>query len=166
MLLLQFTNSLADLGKWLLKNHLFQATILVGNILLLIRYSGGFEIKAQAHKMMGNTEKAISILEFGIQKTPQVWVLHKLLGDYMSDSQKYKQAFFAYENALNIPQSDKLLIYYNYAIALERHGKIKEAYEKLMLGFVFISQSKDSTLVSHCNTLQQELLTKMKKAEE
>ncbi len=83
----------------------------------------------------------------------------------MSDSQKYKQAFFAYEKALDIPQSDKLLIYYNYAIALERHGEIKEAYEKLMLGFVFISQFKDSALVSLCNTLQQELLTKMKKAE-
>ena len=62
-LLLQFSYFLMALGNWLLKNNLFQTALFVGNILLLIRYSGGFEIKAQAHKMMGNTKKAISILE-------------------------------------------------------------------------------------------------------
>ena len=151
-----------NLGEWLLKNKLFQTAIFVGNMLSLIRYSGGFEIKAQAHQMMGNTIKAISILEYGLQKAPQAWVLHKLLADYFSDAQKYEDAFFTYENALAIPQSNKLLIYYNYAVALERNGKIKEAYEKLMLGFAFISQSQDSKLVFLCNTLQQELLVKMK----
>lgn len=74
--LLPFANSLMDLGEWLLKNKLFQTAIFVGNMLSLIRYSGGFEIKAQAHQMMGNTIKAIAILEYGLQKPPQAWVLH------------------------------------------------------------------------------------------
>lgn len=96
-----------------------------------MRYSGAFEIEAQALAQRGEKHDAIAILRKGLALAPQAWLNRNLLGNYLSDVEQYEEAFAAYEEALRTPAVDRVLVEGNYALALSRAGRDDEARSRL-----------------------------------
>ncbi|UCG15809.1 MAG: hypothetical protein JSV19_10985 [Phycisphaerales bacterium] len=109
----------------------FQAAVRIGTQLRKMRHTSAFEILALAHAGMGKTEKAVKILEAGVQKAPTVWVLWQLLGNYRSDLGRHEQAHEAYARALTCPQVNESSVRLNISISLGRQGRYAEALEAL-----------------------------------
>jgi tetratricopeptide (TPR) repeat protein len=98
-----------------------------------LRYSGGFEVEAQALAQDGSKEEAVAVLRKGLQAAPHSWLNGNLLGNYLSDLGRYEEAFAAYEETLRAPTADRVLIEANYANALQRAGRDDEARAKLQV---------------------------------
>ncbi|HVI34322.1 tetratricopeptide repeat protein [Phenylobacterium sp.] len=96
-----------------------------------IRYSGAFEIEAQALAREGSKEEAIAVLRKGLEAAPTSWLNGNLLGNYLSDLGRYEEAFAAYEQALREPSADRVLIEANYALALLRAGRDADARARI-----------------------------------
>lgn len=96
-----------------------------------MRFSGGFEVEAQALARDGEIEEAISVLRKGMELAPAAWLNASLLGNYLSDVGRYAEAFAAYEQALDVPAADRILIEANHAMAMQRAGKDEAARAKL-----------------------------------
>ena len=96
-----------------------------------LRYSGAFEIEAQALAQDGSKDEAISVLRKGLEVAPTSWLNGNLLGNYLSDQGRYEEAFVAYEEALRTPTADHILIEANYAMALQRAGRDEDAQAKI-----------------------------------
>jgi len=96
-----------------------------------LRYSGGFEIEAQALAHDGLQDEAIAVLRKGLKAAPTSWLNGNLLANYLSDQGRYEEAFAAYEEALRTPTADRVLIDSNYAMALQRAGRDEEARAKI-----------------------------------
>lgn len=103
----------------------------VAKELYSLRYSGGFEIEAQALAREGSKDEAIAVLRKGLEAAPTSWLNGNLLGNYLSDQGRYDEAFAAYEEALRTPTADRVLIEANYALALQRAGRDDEARSKI-----------------------------------
>ena len=99
----------------------------IGNQLLKMKYTGGFEIMGLVYMEKGEINKAIKTLEEGVKKAPDIWLLWQLLGNAYSDNKKYKKALQSYSSALKCADKDVSSIYYNIAIALSREEKYEEA---------------------------------------
>lgn len=97
----------------------------------LLRYSGAFEIEAQALASGGSKDEAITVLRRGLEAAPTSWLNGNLLGNYLSDQGRYEEAFAAYEDALRIPSADCIVIEANYAMALQRAGRDEAARAKI-----------------------------------
>lgn len=108
-----------------------QDALAVAKKLHELRYSGGFEIEAQALAAQGSKEDAIAVLRKGLEVAPASWLNANLLGNYLSDLDKYEEAFAAYEAASRAPMADNILIEANYALALKRAGREDQARAKL-----------------------------------
>ncbi|WP_310538670.1 hypothetical protein [Phenylobacterium sp.] len=96
-----------------------------------IRYSGAFEVEAQALAREGSKEAAIAVLRKGLKVAPASWLNGNLLGNYLSDQGRYEDAFAVYDEALQAPAADRILIEANYALALLRAGRAEEARAKI-----------------------------------
>ena len=96
-----------------------------------LRYSGGFEIEAQALAHDGSKEKAVAVLRKGLQAAPHSWLNGNLLGNYLSDLGRYEEAFVAYQETLRTATANPILIEANYANALQRAGREDEARAKI-----------------------------------
>lgn len=96
-----------------------------------IRYSGAFEIEAQALACDRLKNEAIAVLQKGLELAPTSWLNRNLLGNYLSDQGRYDEAFAAYEEAPRTPTADSILIEANYAMALHRAGRNEEAQAKI-----------------------------------
>jgi superkiller protein 3 len=96
-----------------------------------LRYSGAFEIKAQALASEGSKEEAVAVLREGLTIAPHGWLNGNLLGNYLSDLGRFEEAFAAYDEALLAPNADPVLIEANYAMALNRAGQDEAARTKL-----------------------------------
>jgi Tfp pilus assembly protein PilF len=96
-----------------------------------LRYSGGFEIEAQALATEGSKDAAITVLRKALEAAPTSWLNGNLLGNFLSDQGRYDEAFTAYEEALRTPSADRVLIEANYALALQRAGRKDEARTKI-----------------------------------
>lgn len=120
---------LSDQGFEALDSHDLGRAIKIGKRLRKKRYSAAFEILGLAYEKQGKRRKAISILEEGVEKAPVVWLLWELLGNYYSDSGKYKKALRAYQSALNCPSVDEAFVGYNIAIVLGRRNRPADALE-------------------------------------
>jgi len=96
-----------------------------------LRYSGGFEIEAQALARDGLKDEAIGVLQKGLEAAPTSWLNGNLLGNYLSDQGRYDEAFASYEAMLEAPSADRVLIEGNYAVALRRAGREDEARSKI-----------------------------------
>ena len=103
----------------------------VANKLHALRYSGGFEIEAQALARDGFKDRAITVLQKGLEAAPTSWLNGNLLGNYLSDQGRYEEAFASYEAMLRVPSADRVLIEGNYALALRRAGREDEARSKI-----------------------------------
>jgi Tfp pilus assembly protein PilF len=96
-----------------------------------IRYSGAFEVEAQALDREGSKDEAIAVLRKGLEVAPQAWLNGNLLGNYLSDQGRYDEAFAAYEAAAQAPTANCILIEANYAMALRRAGRDDEARARI-----------------------------------
>ena len=102
-----------------------------GRELLGLQHSSGFEILALAHAMRGEMDQAIDVLENGVRKAPDVWILWQLLGNDYSAVERFEEAFEAYERALQCEGVDADALGYNHGVALMRSGRIQQALARL-----------------------------------
>lgn len=110
-----------------------EEALAVGEKLKEIGYSGAFEVMALAHQTMGETDKAISVLNEGLEKVPHVWVLWHLLGNLLSDKGEYTEAQHAYDMALACPGVNKPWVHYNIAVLLGRQGLYEDGLDRCLL---------------------------------
>ncbi|MDH5764332.1 MAG: hypothetical protein OEZ51_15305 [Nitrospinota bacterium] len=111
----------------LLEEYEPEKALKIGKQLEKMRFSGAFEIQALAYADLDKKKKAIQVLEKGVKKAPDVWLLWQLLGNYYSDEGDLKKALTAFEKGLQTKQPDNVSLKYNYAIALQRQKKFKKA---------------------------------------
>ncbi|MEZ4489455.1 MAG: hypothetical protein R3F51_17855 [Cyanobacteriota/Melainabacteria group bacterium] len=114
-----------------LDNYQLDEAIELGNELLSMNFSGGFEILALAFQQQNEFERAIEILETGVEQCPDLWLLWQLLGNMHSYQKNYAEAYSAYERALACPDAWKDSVMLNKAIALSREGDYQASEEAL-----------------------------------
>jgi tetratricopeptide (TPR) repeat protein len=111
----------------------FEAAIKVGKQIQAMRHTSAFEILALAHAGLGDTRRALEVLEEGVQRGPTVWLLWQLLGNYRSDLGFYDAAHEAYESALKCPRVNTSSVHLNAGIALSREKRFDEALSRFAL---------------------------------
>jgi tetratricopeptide (TPR) repeat protein len=84
---------------------------------------------ALAHQALGEGDKAIAVLNEGLEKAPHVWVLWHLLGNLLSDKGEYVEAQHAYDMALACPTVNESWVNYNLAVLRGRQGRYEEALD-------------------------------------
>lgn len=99
----------------------------IGRRLEEMCFSGAFEIQALACRDMDEHDEAIRVLQLGTEKVPDVWILWQLLGNCLSDAERYDEALAAYEAGLALPDSDGVSLRFNRATALWRCKRFDEA---------------------------------------
>jgi tetratricopeptide (TPR) repeat protein len=92
----------------------------IGEQLIQMRYSGGFEIAALAYLQSDREDAAIKVLEKGVKEAPSVWILWQLLGNCYSDDDRYDDAMNCFQQALDCEDVDPNSVHLNIAIALGR----------------------------------------------
>lgn len=109
-----------------------ESALEIGKRLESMQYSGAYEVQAMAYADMDETEQAVAVLEAGVAHAPGVWLLWQLLGNYRSDLGRFPAAIEAYEAASNCaPDEDLVIVDFNHANALARHGDIASAQTRL-----------------------------------
>ncbi|VVD81418.1 hypothetical protein PHO31112_01121 [Pandoraea horticolens] len=109
-----------------------ESALEVGKRLESMQYSGAYEVQAMAYADMDEMEQAVAVLEAGVAHAPGVWLLWQLLGNYRSDLGRFPAAIEAYEAASNCaPDEDLVIVDFNHANALARHGNLASAQTRL-----------------------------------
>ncbi len=103
----------------------------IGRELEKRRYSAGFEIQGLALNALGRRDEAIAVLQNGTRAVPHVWLLWQLLGNYLSDSDRYEESFAAYRKGLACEVHDARSLNFNLATAASRSGDPKTALKHL-----------------------------------
>lgn len=114
-----------------LDNYQLEEAIELGNELLRLNFSGGFEILALAFQQQNDFDKAVEILETGVEECPDLWLLWQLLGNMYSYRKNYAEAYSAYDRALTCPDVWIDSVMLNKAIALSREGDYPGSEEAL-----------------------------------
>ena len=123
--------NLSARGFELLRGYDYAGAVKVGKQLEQLRYSSCFEILALAYAGMDKRETAITTLERGVKRAPNVWLLWQLLGNYYSDEKSFDRAYHAYARALKCDHADASSIHLNWAIALSRKEDYQAALDLL-----------------------------------
>lgn len=109
-----------------------ESALEIGKQLETMQYSGAYEVQAMAYADMDELEQAVGVLEAGVAHAPGVWLLWQLLGNYRSDLERFDAAVEAYEAAGNCaPDDERLVVDFNYANAIARHGDFATAQTRL-----------------------------------
>jgi len=110
-----------------------EAAFKIAKILRRMKYFGAFEVEALACSNLGQTKQAIDALQEGTEKCPDVWQLWQLLGNYLSNEERFSEAFDAYDKGLAIDESFSPSLNLNYSIGLLRSGKPTKAKSQITL---------------------------------
>ena len=105
----------------------YSEAIKLGKKLIGLRHTSGFEILGLAYAALDKPKKAIRILEKGVEKASDVWLLWQLLGNYYSDAQRYDEALAAYEHAAKCRHCDVKSLRLNRALVMSRQNRNEEA---------------------------------------
>jgi tetratricopeptide (TPR) repeat protein len=109
-----------------------ESALEIGKRLESMQYSGAYEVQAMAYADMDEMEQAVAALEAGVAHAPGVWLLWQLLGNYRSDLGRFPAAIEAYEAASQCaPDEDLVIVDFNHANALARHGDLTAAQTRL-----------------------------------
>ncbi|MEM8882861.1 MAG: tetratricopeptide repeat protein [Planctomycetota bacterium] len=111
----------------------------IGEQLIEMRYSGGFEVLGLVERDEGDLDAAIAILEQGVEKASTAWLLWQLLGNSYSDAGRPEEAAGAYEHALGCDGVDVSSVRLNQATLAFRSGLRDE-------GFRFLDEVVDPAL--------------------
>ena len=114
-------------GFELIEEQDFEGAVEVGEQLQAVRHSSAFEILALAHTGLGNSDRALEVLEDGTEKAPEVWALWQLLGNARSEAGRYDKGHEAYRKALECPDVDESSVHLNVSIALACEERFYEA---------------------------------------
>jgi tetratricopeptide (TPR) repeat protein len=90
-------------------------------------YTSAFELAGLAYARMDDLEAAVTVLERGVEFGPRVWCNWQLLGNYLSDLQRYEAAAHAYDKALECPGTWTDSVRLNQGILASRRGHYDEA---------------------------------------
>lgn len=101
----------------------WEGALAVAERLLGLRHSGAFEIEALVHAGKGDVERAVAVLETGVERAPTVWINWQLLGNYRSDLGRFDDAATAYARALECPNVWGPSVRLNQAILADRKGE-------------------------------------------
>jgi tetratricopeptide (TPR) repeat protein len=121
------TEKLTTEGFECLKRADYREALKIAAQLEELRFSASFEIAAQAHAGLGDIEKAVFVLEQSVRLAPDVWLNWQLLGNYLSDLERFEKAESAYQNALKCTNAWVGSIRLNQAILANRQSKFGEA---------------------------------------
>lgn len=122
-------DKLLERGYALLREARLDEALEVADRLRELRHSGAFEIGAMAHAAKGDLEEAVRVLEEGLEHAPDVWLNWQLLGNYLSDLERFSQAATTYERALACPNVWVDSVRLNQAILAQRRGDPQSALE-------------------------------------
>jgi len=109
------------------------AALKLGRELKKLGEASAFEILALAYERSGKLPRAIAVLEEGVAKAADIWMLWELLGNFYSDAERYAEAEEAYQRALQLEGCDRDVVQLNRAIAFNRADKNAEAGSALRL---------------------------------
>jgi len=118
-------------GLRLLNTGQADAALAIAEALYAIRYSGAFDIHAQALDQLGRKSDAIILLRQSLTVAPDAWVNANLLAGYLCDEGKFEDAFSVYEGALDMPGVDRAVVEISYALDLDRAGWSEEARSRV-----------------------------------
>ncbi len=116
------SEKLAEAGYQHLKDGDAEAALKVAAQLEVLGFTASFEIAALAHGQHGDLEAAVAVLRRGLEIVPTVWINWQLLGNYLSDLERYDEAASAYERALECPDVHQSSVRLNQAILASRRG--------------------------------------------
>jgi tetratricopeptide (TPR) repeat protein len=119
-------------GLATLENGLYERAVKYGKQIIsrYPEFSGGYDILASALEGLGKNDAALQVLEEGIKKAPQSYILWEKLGLQYSNREKYEQAIECFDKAISIDNKVESL-YYNKAVALANMNKLYEALSAL-----------------------------------
>ena len=125
-LTLQDAHNLFDRGAEFNRRGMHREALKIARELASYRYTGAWEIEAVALHELGEANRAIELLQKGIEKKP-VWRNGHLLGIYLSEEGRYEEALQAFEASLEMFEPQPAMTAYNRAIVLDRSGHTDEA---------------------------------------
>lgn len=91
------------------------------------RHTASFEIEARARWEMGDTERAIEVLQEGTERAPEIFTLWDYLGSYLSDEERYDEALAAYYRAREAENAPVEAVDFNIAIIYQRQDRHERA---------------------------------------
>ena len=127
----QQTEALANQGYEFLDEEEYEKALEVARKLEELHYTAAFEIAALAHDGMGNLDEAVRVLHRGVDVAPDCWPNWQLLGNYLSDLERYEEAEASYEQALQCKKVWEPSIRLNQAILAGRRDQYEKALELL-----------------------------------
>ncbi|MEM9218788.1 MAG: hypothetical protein AAGD25_31160 [Cyanobacteria bacterium P01_F01_bin.150] len=122
-------NTLIDTGFALVSNGEFEEAGKIGLELKSHRHTSSFEILALAYAGMEDLNKAIAILEEGIEVAPNIWQFWQLLGNYSSDLENYDKSIEYYERGIQCPDANINSLKYNLAVLYSRLEEFEKSNE-------------------------------------
>lgn len=114
-----------------LQEEEFEEALEVATELEELRFTAAFEIAALAHDGLGDLEAAVGALHRGVEVAPDCWPNWLLLGNYLSDLERFEEAEEAYQQALDCDEAWVASIRLNQAILAGRLEKYEKALELL-----------------------------------
>jgi tetratricopeptide (TPR) repeat protein len=127
---LEYAGDLFERGMALVDQGHAQQALSIARELDGYKYTGGVELEAVALHELGEADRAIEVLQSGIEKTG-VWRIGHRLGIYLSDEGRYEEALQAFEASLTMRQAEPMVTRYNQAIVHNRVGRTDVAIELL-----------------------------------
>ncbi|MBI2572154.1 MAG: tetratricopeptide repeat protein [Candidatus Schekmanbacteria bacterium] len=124
-------SDLVESGRAALADRRLARAKRIGNRLLGLGYSGGFELLARAAELEEKPRKAIRILKAGLRDAPDSWALWLMLGNLYSDRERHERSSECFRRAQTCPGVDADLVHLNAATALGRAKQYTEAVLEL-----------------------------------
>lgn len=126
-------SSLMDKGFRLLQDLEYPEALRIGQRLVRIRHTSGFEIAALAYLGLDQLQKATTVLEQGVRVAGRLGILHQLLGNCYSEARQFVKAQREYARALECANTDAETVHLNRAIAFERENRVQDAMKAIQM---------------------------------
>jgi tetratricopeptide (TPR) repeat protein len=127
----QRCEALMNQGYEYLDTEDFDEALAIAGELQQLQHTAGYEIAALAHEAQGNIEAAVEVLHRGVDAAPDCWPNWQLLGNCLSDVERFEEAEAAYEQALECKHVWESSVRLNQAILAGRQQRYDKALELL-----------------------------------
>ncbi len=127
----QRCEALMNQGFELLDEEDYEQALEVAGELEKLQFTAAFEIAALAHEGMDDVKEAVRVLHRGVEEAPDCWPIWQLLGNYLSDLERFEEAEAAYEQALDCEDVWEASVRLNQAVLAGRRERFDKALELL-----------------------------------